>query len=171
MTGVFASFNMKTNKTGDKRVKNPEEIALFNDYQDIKFSLFFGEKSKDGWCPYHCSLSTLNSSRSNFKVLYASNNNSILTEMSVADRQDLVDFAEKLSSMEDTTHNFKSGTHDFELKITKNTDIYSVTATLDLFTMNEDKLESGHGDSQLAISFKCTQSEIEAFTTKIKAGA
>jgi len=158
---------MKTKKSAEINTAKDEEICLLNDYQDLKFSLFLGKKSNDGWCPYYCSLSVLSSLSSNFNTLYATNASSIVTELSLNDIKDLLEFLKKVKTEKNTTSSFISGTHDFTLIIENIEDLYKVSATLDLFTMNETKLETGHGDSEISLSFQCTQAEINTFYSQL----
>jgi len=165
--GYLSYFHMKTKKSTEINTRKDQEISLMNDYSDMKFSLFLGEKSGDGWCPYYCSLSILYSVNSNFNTLYATNASSIVTELSNDDITDLIKFLKKVNSEKNTTSTFTSGTHDFTLIIGNIEDIYRVTATLDLFTMNETKLETGHGDSEISLTFQCTAGEIGAFYSEL----
>ena len=52
---------------------------------------------------------------------------------------------------------------EFIKKIESTEDIHRVTTTIDLCTMNSERLGSGHGDSEISLTFKCIVQQIQEF--------
>ena len=154
----------KATKTPNKK---DSQFSLVNDYGDLKFCLFLGEKSADDWNTYHCSLMIHDFNTGQFKELYASNSGSIISDITVEDLQELASFLEKVEIEKNQSHQFHSGNRDFSLSIANTEDIFRVTATIDLITMNTERLDAGHGDSAVSLSFNCTLQEIKDFYTDL----
>ncbi|MBF0430392.1 MAG: hypothetical protein HQK83_03880 [Fibrobacteria bacterium] len=148
---------------------NDTQFSLFNDCQDLKFSISIGKKSSDSWQSYSCSLSIRNSGTGGYKTLYSSDAGSIISDISLDDIRQLSTFCQDviLQPSEKTRLSFVSETNDFRLDIQVNDDVFRVTAVIDLCTMSEEKLDAGQGDSEISLTFNCTIDEIKEFGTEI----
>ncbi|MFC1585386.1 hypothetical protein ACFL5V_07560 [Fibrobacterota bacterium] len=158
---------MTLKKKPDSQQEKDSQFSLVNDYGDLKFTLFLADKPSDNWNSYHCALQITDSHTGGFKDIYSSECGSIISDITTEDLRELVDFFKKIETERNITHSFISENHDFKLALENTEDIFRVTAAIDLFTMNSDKLDAGHGDSEISLSFNCTIRQIKDFYTEL----
>jgi hypothetical protein len=154
-------------KTRKYEKKKDSQFSFFNDYGDLKFTLFLGNISPDGWIPCHCALLMNDFQSGIFNEIYSSGDGSIVSDTNIDDIRNLVAFLEKVEAERNQTHKFMSENQDFAFIIGCTEDIYRITTTIDLCTMNSERLDSGHGDSEISLTFNCTVQQIQDFRNSL----
>ncbi len=159
---------MKIKKSAQIDTQKLHEFSLKNDCGDLKFSIFLGPKSSDNWITYYCSLSMLNSGLGSFKEIYSSNQGSVVSDINKDEIVELQNFLVKIGNEKNGAWEYEAGNKDFKISLKANGDFYEVEASIDLFTMNPDKLSGGHGDSIISLKFMCTQEDLAQFSQSLQ---